>query len=232
MTAEAGGAEATARRALSALARSTAAALEDAASRARDDGAVARRFAGDLRALDVGSLPFRSRPGRATRGLAHASAVLGAMNGGLGAAARAAFGFVNWTEFYAEDDWSRPFLDRFANGEGIGPDGMLVSEELILGLFILGPGAFYPAHAHPAEEFYIVLSGTPSFQVGAGSEFLARPPGSAVLHQSDQSHAIQAGETPLFAVFGWRGEIDAPSWYRADMTDPESPLFRPTIRKA
>lgn len=32
-------------------------------------------------------------------------------------AAKSAIGYVNWTEFYAEDLWSQPFLDRFANSE-------------------------------------------------------------------------------------------------------------------
>ena len=51
---------------------------------------------------------------------------------------------------------------------GIGPDGRLWHDEVILGLFVLGPHTVYPPHAHPAEEFYVVLSGAPEWQVGAG----------------------------------------------------------------
>ncbi len=86
-------------------------------------------------------------------------------------AACASFAWVRWAEFYEEDDWSRSFLPNFANGEGIGPDGRFFNSKIILGLFLLGPNTHYPAHAHPAEEFYLILSGTAKWQIGANTSF-------------------------------------------------------------
>lgn len=36
---------------------------------------------------------------------------------------------------------------------------------MILTLFMHGPNTSYPAHAHPAEENYLILSGVPTFQI-------------------------------------------------------------------
>ncbi len=147
-------------------------------------------------------------------------------------AATDAFNHVRWTEFYAHDTWSQPFLSEFANGEGIGPDGFFYHQDLILGLFILGPETIYPEHAHPAEEFYIVLSGNPQFKVGLNSRYETRYPGDVVLHHSDISHSIKSADSPFFAIFGWRGDINSPSWYKNKMDDRDEVKKYPKIKKS
>ncbi len=200
------------------------------------DSKLARAFADDLDSALQNELPEQTFEKRSVKGLKHAPEVLGARVASdlfeLHLAARNAFDYVRWTEFYKEDSWSKPFLNELANGEGIGPDGSLCHLSTILGLFILGPDTTYPAHAHPAEEFYIVLNGNPQFKVGVNSEFETKQPGEIVLHHSDISHSIRSSNTPFFAIFGWRGEIDARSWYRNDMSDPKEPKRHPTIRKS
>jgi len=73
----------------------------------------------------------------------------------------------------------------FENGEGIGPDGRLKHNEVILGLFLLGPNVTYPEHAHPAEEFYIVLTENPEFKVG-NNNFELKEAGAAIFHHANQ----------------------------------------------
>jgi len=119
----------------------------------------------------------------------------------------------------------------FANGEGIGPDGRLKHKEVILGLFLLGPNVTYPEHAHPAEEFYIVLTGNPEFNIG-DKGFEQQDAGAVVLHHTNISHAIRTASEPFFAIFGWRGEIGAKSWYRNNMAEESEPKKYPTIKKA
>ncbi|WP_170480004.1 dimethylsulfonioproprionate lyase family protein [Ruegeria arenilitoris] len=130
------------------------------------------------------------------RALRHAPKVFGASVppslDGLRQAAFSAFGYVNWAEFYAENNWSRPFLSEFANGEGVGPDGVLTNHEVILGLFLMGPNTYYPPHAHPAEEFYVVLSGDASFQVGTGGQPNRKHQGDVVVHRKNEVHASHA----------------------------------------
>lgn len=134
-------------------------------------------------------------------------------------AARGAFMFARWTEFYRETPWSKPFLGHFATGECIGPAGRFESNTITLGLFVLGPDTLYPAHAHPAEEFYIVVAGEAEFQKGARPEFVNKRKDDAIFHASDVSHAIRTTSQPMLAVYGWRGQLKEPSWFRSDMGD-------------
>lgn len=226
------------------LARLTGRHLANVEVRASEPGAdraLRDRFVADL--LGLRDLGANDRPpsGGVVRGLRHAPAALGSISTSasegklerqLVHAARDAFGHVRWSEFYAPDPWSAAFLPEFANGEGIGPDGALRCDTLILGLFVLGPDTLYPTHAHPAEEFYLCLSGTPSFQIGVGEPFHPLDPGQVAWHGSNVSHAICTGHEPFMAVFGWRGAIGERSWYRDDMADPSLPIRYPTIAKA
>lgn len=188
-------------------------------ARKLDTHATGRPFAAELRAARAMLPPHRAGP---VRGLAYAPMIFAdrPADAALFDAGIAAFPHANWSEFYAETPWSRPFLPRFATGECVRGD-------VILGLFILGPDTHYPAHAHPAEKFYIVLSGQAEFQNGAAAAFEAKTAGDMVFHASDASHAIRSGPRPLFAVYGWRGAITAPSWYRDDMADEAEPKKYP-----
>lgn len=121
-------------------------------------------------------------------------------------------GAAYWTRFYAEDDWTRPFLNEFANGEIVGPHGPVYSDRVILGAFVLGPNTLYPPHAHPAVEIYLPLAGYAEFAAG-GTGFRAVPPGTYSLHPSNAVHAIRTGNRALLALFAWRGDMTAPSWY-------------------
>ena len=201
-----------------------------------DDRLLAYKFADEIDSAISSSLVEQELSKIKVRGLKHATSVLSAYVPGslsrLFKSANEAFNQVRWTEFYQADDWSEGFLGEFANGEGIGPDGVLYHPDIILGLFILGPHTIYPEHAHPADEFYIVLSGKPEFKVGANSEYLVQEPGSVVLHHSDTSHSIRTRKDPFFGVFGWRGEIHAPSWYREDMNDIKELKKHPTYAKS
>lgn len=217
------------------LARVTRDHLRKAAFSDPKDAQLAESFASDLESILGESLPEQMPGEKEVRALHNAPILLGRdipeEIGALTEAARNAFVQVRWTEFYEEDDWSKPFLSSFANGEGIGPDGRLFHKNIILGLFILGPDTTYPAHAHPAEEFYIVLNGNPEFQVGAINNFEHQQLGSIVLHHSEVSHAIRTSAEPFFAIFGWRGDIEAKSWYRDDMANTTDPKMYPTISK-
>jgi len=201
-----------------------------------NDYSLAQSFAKDLDSIISKDLSEKIKPERAVRGLQYAPIVFGANVPSdiseIYSASKEAFGYVRWTEFYGEDSWSKSFLPVFANGEGIGPDGRLFHNEIIFGLFLLGPHTTYPEHAHPAEEFYIVLTGNPEFKVGADGDFELKNSGEVVLHHSDISHSIKSSDEPFYAIFGWRGDIDARSWYRHNMADAYEPKKHPTIKKS
>ncbi len=198
-------------------------------------GSVQLAFAKDIAAVCEKDLPEQWITESEVRALRFAPQLIGIQGNSklasLYEASRKAFGFVRWTEFYEEDNWSRSFLSNFANGEGVGPDGRLYDENLILGLFIFGPNSHYPAHAHPAEEFYLILSGEPTWQIGADTPYETQKPGDVMIHCKNESHSFRTGDEPLFCVFGWRGEINAKSWYRNNMNDETEELKYATIKK-
>ncbi len=205
-----------------------------------DNGGVVARFVSDLTSVLDGPWCVRSVPGREVRALRHAprvftalesSRVAEAVDGSLLSAAVDAFTAVHWTEFYGLDEWSAGFLDRFANGEGVGPDGPAWNDTVIVGLYLFGPRLHYPRHAHPAEEFYIPLVGDATFEVGLDQPAAERSPGDVVIHPANVSHSIRTGRLPSFGIYGWRGDIGAPSWWRRDMADPDEPVRHPTIDK-
>jgi quercetin dioxygenase-like cupin family protein len=187
---------------------------------------LATSFADDFDAEAIRPPRPNSNKSTEVRGLRYAPALLDSGDGNiekLFAAVRAAFTFARWTEFYEETPWSQPFLSRFATGECIGPTGRFQSDDIVLGLFVLGPETFYPAHAHAAEEFYIVIAGEADFQTGATSAFAAKKQGDVVFHESDVSHAIRTTSQPMLAVYGWRGKLDGASWFRSNMADETEP---------
>ncbi len=95
--------------------------------------------------------------------------------------------------------------------ELLGPDGMLFCDRCRLGLLLLMPESHYPAHAHAADELYLVLSGTAQWQCGDTAPKLL-PPGSFVHHPSEQPHAMRTGGEALLAVWAWTGDIGFESY--------------------
>ncbi len=117
---------------------------------------------------------------------------------------------LQWTQ----GDFKMPdsFQGRFAYVELAGPRGMIANHNIGFGLYLQQRDVVYPSHWHSAVEDYLVLSGTAMWQAGDG-DFATRPPGSHILHASNQAHATTTLEEPLLAMWFWRGDI-SDSTYR------------------
>jgi hypothetical protein len=90
--------------------------------------------------------------------------------------------------------------------ELLGPDGMLQTDEIRLGVYWHDRHTFYPRHRHEAVELYHVVSGTALWQ-HVSEEWVPRPPDSFVLHQSNEDHATKTLDQPLLALWSWLGDI-------------------------
>ncbi|HEY1315150.1 MAG TPA: dimethylsulfonioproprionate lyase family protein [Steroidobacteraceae bacterium] len=126
-----------------------------------------------------------------------------------------------WRQTYAEKDIGRAFLDNYGWCAIISGDGPLASERIACGFLLLGPQVHYPSHRHPAEEMYLILSGTAAWQRGAGA-WTDRAPGALIHHAGDEPHAMRTSASPLLALYLWRGAHIA----RAAALDP-GPGVRP-----
>lgn len=98
------------------------------------------------------------------------------------------------------------FQGRFAYVELAGPRGMIANDNIGFGLYLQQRNIVYPSHWHTAEEDYLVVSGTAMWQVDDG-EFRAHPPGSHIVHASNQPHATTTLDDPLLAMWFWQGDI-------------------------
>ena len=82
-----------------------------------------------------------------------------------------------------------------------------VTNELLLGFVIQGPGVMYPPHHHPAVETYAILGGTGRWKRG-DEDWTERPPGSVIHHEANRTHATHTTEEPTLVWVAWTTEAD------------------------
>jgi len=102
------------------------------------------------------------------------------------------------------------FLDNYGYavivGPGDGPQALAADPRLALGVLLLGPGAHYPLHAHPATEIYYTLTSDGEWWKGAGP-WRREPAATAIHHAPNVPHATRAGASPLLALYLWHGDL-------------------------
>jgi hypothetical protein len=108
-----------------------------------------------------------------------------------------------WRRTYTEPDVSAAFLQNYGWSEIVGTAGPLASEKVACGFLILGPQTLYPSHRHEAEEIYIPLVGTASWQQGDGP-WADYPPGTVIHHDRNETHAMRTGTSPMLGLYLWR----------------------------
>jgi len=111
---------------------------------------------------------------------------------------------LQWRQTYSTQEVPGAFLDNYGWTELLGTCGPLASDRMACGILILGPATLYPRHRHQAEEVYLPLSGTAEWQQG-DAVWRRHRPGTLVHHASDEPHSMRTGETPLLALYLWRG---------------------------
>lgn len=138
----------------------------------------------------------------ATEGATHPAAI----------AARAAQPVLRWSATGILDDQiPTKVSDIFAVVSLIGPGAMVEAEGVRSGLFMQVAGAFYPLHAHAAEETYVMLAGEGEWTCLPG-EPARRKAGDYIHHPSDAPHATRTFERPLLAAWRWSGDIGLESY--------------------
>ena len=80
-----------------------------------------------------------------------------------------------------------------------------------MGLFLQNQNVDYPPHAHEAEEFYLILSGYGSWQIG--NSWYDAIPGRIFHHQPGESHRMITESEPLLAIWIWTGLIEGRYWF-------------------
>lgn len=127
-------------------------------------------------------------------------------------AARAAHPVLCWSATgILETQIPTRVSDIFAVVSLIGPGAMIEAEEVRAGLFVQVADAWYPPHAHNAEETYVMLAGEGAWTLGQGRA-VRRRTGAYVHHPSGAAHATRTGARPLLAAWRWSGDIGTESY--------------------
>jgi hypothetical protein len=108
-----------------------------------------------------------------------------------------------WRRTYSEADVGAAFLQNYGWSEIVGTSGPLPSEQVACGFLVLGPQVHYRRHQHEAEEVYVPLVGTASWQQGDGG-WSECAPGTVIHHDRNEPHAMRTGKHPLLALYLWR----------------------------
>ncbi|MCL4108010.1 UNVERIFIED_CONTAM: hypothetical protein GTU68_017038 [Idotea baltica] len=110
---------------------------------------------------------------------------------------------LNWQ--YGYEKMPRGLENKYAYAEICGPNGPVVSQEVILGVVLFAPSCIYPSHAHDGiTESYICLSGAVSENhQGVYS------PGSMIFNPPAHTHRITVSkQEPALLLYAWIGEQD------------------------
>jgi len=123
----------------------------------------------------------------------------GAMQG-MARALREVRNSLSWE--YGYEKLPQTLARKFAYCEVLGPNGPILSDDLILGFVLFAPLTTYPQHSHQEiEESYISISGAWSENHNA-----VYAPGSLILNRPGDEHRITTGDhEPCLLAYAWVG---------------------------
>lgn len=104
---------------------------------------------------------------------------------------------LNWYQKSEASDSA--FNLGHANAQLIGPQGLHLSDEIIVGVSLMAPDLVYPDHHHPPEEIYIVLSEGKWWQ--AGGDWWSPTTDGYVYNPANIMHAMSSTHKPLLAIW-------------------------------
>jgi mannose-6-phosphate isomerase-like protein (cupin superfamily) len=110
------------------------------------------------------------------------------------------------TDGYRAQGMDQRFFDNYGYVKYMGPGTNAPDRGISAGCTMLGPHIHYPAHAHPARELYLVLSGTAEWRRDV-EPWAARAPGAFIVHPSMMTHAMRTGGEALLALYFWTGDL-------------------------
>ena len=116
-----------------------------------------------------------------------------------------------WDYQYPPHPSADDLAKRIGFAELIGPEGPMYSPQCRVGFTLMAAHTFYPLHAHPAVELYLVIAGRAEWT--ASDRRREMPPGGFVLHRSNEPHAMQTLTEPLLALYSWSGDLDTAAFY-------------------
>jgi quercetin dioxygenase-like cupin family protein len=150
--------------------------------------------------------------------MAHLAPALAAAAGAaeLLAPVRAVAAAANWYQIYAGAGVDPALAEGMLAAQIAGQAGIVASDEIRSGMFLLAPGIHYPPHTHGASEVYYCLSGTLTLRHGRQGPPFDLTPGQLSLTPPHRLHSLTTGPRPVLMLYAWIGEVDSPNWWWAE----------------
>lgn len=124
-------------------------------------------------------------------------------------AIREASDAVHWRETYKNTGIGDEFMDTFGCYCIIGENAPFWSDTIRLFMVYMPNGLYYPWHQHPAEEMYLVISGSAVFRRESCQDAILYE-GDTSFHASNQPHAMETTNEPVLCLVAWRNEFQTP----------------------
>ena len=126
---------------------------------------------------------------------------------------------LGWYQIYKGVGVDPLLAERMFAGQVVGQVGLLKSDHVRTGLFLLAPGLHYPMHTHAASEIYFCLAGSVTLQYGLNGDPFDLLPGKISVTYSNHAHSLTTGTQPTLLVYQWIGEVDSPNWWWKKRSD-------------
>jgi mannose-6-phosphate isomerase-like protein (cupin superfamily) len=118
-----------------------------------------------------------------------------------------------WYQIYTGEGINAEMADFMLAKQIAGPKGLIGSDSMCAGIFLLAPHFEYRMHDHAALEVYYVHSGTIGIQNGTESVPRRLGPGQYSITPSEVPHALYTGDAPVLLLYVWTGDMTAPIWW-------------------
>jgi mannose-6-phosphate isomerase-like protein (cupin superfamily) len=93
-----------------------------------------------------------------------------------------------------------------AHVELLGPDGIIQSNNVRLGLYGILPNSEYGIRTHPAEEVFIMLAGEADW-LRETENYHVKHVGEYSYHPSGMHHATKTNHLAFMSVYIWTGDV-------------------------
>ena len=90
--------------------------------------------------------------------------------------------------------------------ELLGPQGIIKSKFVRLGLYGILPNSEYGIRTHPAEELFIMLAGQAEWLRGTG-KYELKIAGEYSYHPAGRRHATNTKHSAFMSVYIWSGDV-------------------------
>ena len=118
----------------------------------------------------------------------------------------------HWTPPHTSDD---PLYvahsQKKVHVELIGPDGLVLSNEIRMGLYGILPHAEYGIRSHLAEETFKMLAGE-CYWIRGDMPYTLHKAGEESYHPSMMPHATKTGDSAFMSIYVWVGDVSFDSY--------------------